>query len=167
VSLCQYGWRLLFSLIIIPAGLVFFGSMFAAYAIAILPYLLWKLILGLRPANGPADGLLDFVRYPTLKVRGFRIYPIHVLVAGAGFVLLRWVAPWLYRNTVAYYSQIHVSGREAWLALGVSVAITAALACVITYIYYDTGQVVRAFIKAKKDKLCPILDFSDPPESTN
>lgn len=153
-NLCQYMRRLIF---VAPVMGIISAFMFVCFVVVITLGLVVMPIFGWLPTNWLVPWeILDGdgrYKYQGLKLgksyRAFQVYPWHViLLALVG--ALEW---WCYR----------CYGTHSLVLQGMTVgAIAAVLAVVfglITYLSSDTGEVVNQYISAKKQRVCPIVEF--------
>ena len=90
----------------------------------------------------------DFKKYPALNVAGLKLYPCHALLVLGG---------WLFCYNFPY------------VALGI--AAIMAVFCGTLWLLYriirfsktETGHLMVAYVKAKKEKICPIVKFDNKP----
>ena len=148
VNLCQFTRAILLALICWPLFGVFWlcvVSTFAVYQIGALSvgYTLYR--------KDPFEGRHRCKRWPS--VRGHRILPIWFIAVGLVVLGLHWlVGSW---TGVAFYGACLVIGALlgtglGWLWLNKIGPRTS-----------HTRQLALAYLKARKQKVCPIIKFTD------
>ncbi len=158
-NLCQYVRRMMFVAPFVGIGI---ACMFCVLVVVSACGVLGGPIFGYVPKqwSKPWDIFDGMHKYQGLKVgksyNAFQLYPWHVLLA-------------------AIIVGIHVLMYHAWGGHPLVVegevvgAIVLAIAAMFGLFYYfdsSTGKVVNAYLTAKKQKVCPVVEFvnEDPTE---
>lgn len=150
-NLCQYFQRIVW--------MGFFTFLWSAilsigYVLVATPVLL---LFGLRPVNVWEDHIISTQqlceKYQGLKIGSFRLYPWQVLLPSV-FLFLEWL--WFHYASHWYYP------------LGVQLSIIEIFAFSIFFYEVSDNETVviaRNFLSAKKQGICPLVEFNDEPTS--
>ncbi len=152
ISLCRYFWEMVWTVCVrLPFMVV--G--------AIIMGVVWLVATLLAPLFGylPKRELLEYKEYGLPKVRGHKLLPIYPVLAG----LLVW---WSYVAIPESANKpLHeLEGGAAWykaFLFGVAaVSVSGLFVWAKTKIEEsESWRLLQAFLKAKKERVCPILEF--------
>ena len=102
--------------------------------------------------NGWNPTTADMVKYPGMPLGRFQLYPWHVILTGLIVALHVWM-----------YS--FPDGRPYLLSeakvVGIFLAVIALVVGLIFLFCSDTSTVVKQYLTAKKQKVCPIVEFEE------
>ncbi|MBI5077170.1 hypothetical protein HZB94_02210 [Candidatus Falkowbacteria bacterium] len=152
-NLCQFFWRFILAISVFPisAGIlfalaIFFSIIFELIAVIFCGYYF--------PPTVPFINPEDYRRISWLpKIKGYHILPIYpIILSGCGF--LCWQYP------VA----LEVIGLIALMVLFIllGIAIIALFGRCFSFVKKSSAyQLTAAYIKAKKERVCPIITFID------
>ena len=153
-TLCQYARRVLLMAV---ARLILRPMIFVVwFPVAVFTSLL-PLMFGYYPTKstflGPyadkhEDEDFKMRKYPALNVAGLKLYPYHALLVLGGLALLLQL-PYVVLGIAAIMA---VFCGTLWL-----------LYRIIRFSKTETGHLMVAYIKAKKEKICPIVKFDNKP----
>ena len=167
-SLCRFFWRIvgmaLLTVIYVIIVLVF-GILFYLTSILVLIFgglrPIWLFSKDDREKEQPSPWK-TISWWP--RWRGHYVVPIVVLSPFIGVAalasLLYWVLPALVRGVAVVYD----SSLYSMIFFGILVAILVVVG-LLFFFNSDAWQLTKAFIKAKKEKICPIINFVD--DTTN
>jgi len=152
-NLCQY-WRR----VILVAPLVGMLSVFLLLMIGIMTFLYSVLgpLFGWIPTSFDVLKRGGMRKYQGLKLgksyNAFQLYPWHALLA-SGVIGLHYVI----------YQQLGAAPliSEAKV-VGVIVAFLAITLGLVIYFSSDTSRMIRKYLAAKKQKVCPVVEFESP-----
>jgi hypothetical protein len=94
--------------------------------------------------------------YRTLTIFGWRIYPYHVCVPALLYLIVT-NGVQAYHTNPNFAHSVIVAG---WV-LGIIVAIVALISLIVGFSKSETGKVFRAYLRAKKQRVCPMIEFVD------
>lgn len=95
-------------------------------------------------------------RYRTLSVFGRPIYPYHLIIPA----FLYWLVNAIIRRSQTDSTFAEGIANVVW-GIGLFVTAAATVLIIISFSKSDTGRVVRAYLHAKKQRVCPRLTFTD------
>lgn len=181
-NLCKFFWQVVGQVIgtVIICGIFWFVApvFLTLGACAVIV----ALVLGYRPCNVienfksglheltwvflpmyPVGYIIPFItvddtycHYRTIRLFGRALYPIHLLAP----VLLYWLGQtfWLEYQTNEAFAQsvIHLS-----LLAGSFIGVIVVMAGILAANKSEAGKLFRAYLKAKKDRVCPRIEFTD------
>lgn len=153
-NLCQYVNRICF--VGIPKAIgIFVGLLFLVPFMVIISTIVHfiKFLFGYRPDMKHWHDWVEIqkesIKYKSLNIKGFSIYPYHILIMG--FII------WL--QYLAYYHFKLILIIEGFILgmLGLIVAIW-------WFLTSEKTNLLRQYIAAKKQGICPIVEFKDDRE---
>ncbi len=153
-NLCQYVRRIAFVAPFVGIGI---AGMFCVLAIVTACTLLAAPIFGYVPIqwSKPWDIFEGMRKYEGLKVgksyNAFQLYPWHVLLT----VIIVGIHVLMYHAWGGH--PLIVEGK----VIGVIALIIAAIFGLFYYFDSSTGKVVNAYLAAKKQKVCPVVEFTN------
>lgn len=157
-NLCQYMRRLLFVAPIIGFLCAF---MFCFAAVMVLCFYLFGPIFGWVPKQWLKPWIVfddkAVYKYEGLRIgrsyNAFQLYPWHVILAVL-VVGLEWVV-----YHVWGFHPLAVQGE----IVGAVALFVGLIFAVVEFSYSDTGTVglVKEYVSAKKQKVCPVVEFTD------
>ena len=153
-NLCKLFWRTLFMLFIgWPLTLVLIAvALFVAYAIGF--FMASKPTIGMSMASEKA--FVPIEKWP--KIMGHRIWPINVISLCA-IVCVAW-----------QYVPAAAMAVTGWLSVNVSMAMMIFVGALLIialgyairkFFESELWELAKAYISAKKQKICPIVEFVD------
>lgn len=157
-NLCRFFWRVVFSLLVV----------WPLYGIAILlvflfinMFFLIGFFFGCHPTT--KEPFAPYRKWPTIK--GYRILPVYLVLFAA---IAYWhQALW---NALVWTWTKPVTGvwDAATLNINIGFAVVGSVVLIglVSYGIYkfqdtDAAKLLKAYLKAKKEKMCPIVRFVD------
>lgn len=146
-NLCQYVRRIVFMGPIMGATAL---ALACLMALTLVVMLVFGPILGYAPPNWkkPWTCFDGMVKYKSV------IYPWHVILVVA-LIALEW---WVYVDCGIH--PLVVQGE----ILGIIAVLIGMIFGLFVYCDSDTGKIINAYVSAKKQKVCPVVEFNE--EST-
>lgn len=139
-SLCSY----MRDIFLLPASGIFLILALALgwilFALVITVHTVGAFLIGFRPAGWD----LSILPYSGLKVSHMEIYPWHIILLG----LLLWALPKLFLV-------------NAWVTTLVVLGFAGLIFGAVELWHSDSFLIFRAWLTAKKEGVCPMIDFED------
>jgi hypothetical protein len=129
-------------------GLVWIVAV-AGIGIGVIPFML---LIGRRPTFNDVHGEMGFVRYKTISIRSFNIYPWHVLLPA--FVV------WM--NYMAFTSHQH-DVKGVIIGIEAGFAIVLLVFGIAFWKQTSSAALVRSWFDAKTAGVCPLVEFDGLP----
>lgn len=153
-NLCQYVRRIMF---MAPLVGLAFGIFFTFVGLLSLCYLVFGPIFGWLPRNWlkpwnviERDAMF---KYQGLKLgrsyNAFQVYPWHVILLAILFSI-HWEVGHHFGYGPLRIEGMIVGGIVSFIALCIGLAV---------YFESDTGKLINAWLKARKQNVCPIVEF--------
>lgn len=148
VNICGIFWRFIIMFFIgWPVNFLMFAAVWAW--IFIWSFLFKAAYVDLKGEDTYA--LIYFKKWP--KIRGHRIAPIWILLAAAVIVY--------FEKLFSLWSLVITSSITHWI-LGIALLLVFIIYILLGVRKTETAQIFKAYLQAKKDKLCPVIVCYDP-----
>jgi hypothetical protein len=153
-SLCKFFWRFIGHLVVVP---IFFFIFFISLLVASF----FGFFVAKRPTVFKNGSMVHYEKWPS--VCGHRIYPISILL---GIFICYVIRESVLESTSiikeSIYNNIHIlkSPITLYVIIGISIIIIG----LISYRMFkksETYRLIKAYIRAKKEKVCPIIEIID------
>jgi hypothetical protein len=139
-SLCPYVRNIM---LLLPGSLLWLGIALLfglAYLFTLVLQTLGNFIIGFRPSGWD----MSSQPYRGLRINHMEIYPWHVIL----FLLPLWILP-------------KFANLSLWLTALIVCGMVVALFGAVKLWHSDALSIFKLWLKAKKEGVCPILDFEE------
>jgi hypothetical protein len=145
-NLCQYVQRLFWMPIV---SVLLWGVMGTFFVCVLIPFML---LIGQRPTSWKKNTKIDlFVPYQGLRVsKKVELLPWHIIVPSAVIVL-------------EYMWFHHANWKYPVLIQGCILAVLGIIVGIFLCTQSETYWIVSAWYGAKRQKVCPLVEFTDGP----
>ena len=158
ISLCRFFWWFLLGFLAWPLLIVVVTVVIAA--VSACGFFIGKRIPLSRYGEQPSgqDIFVNFKHWPT--IRNYRILPLHIVLA----VLSLWAIKWIVifgLGLARFLASVHPGNTSMPVAYaGFCLALLALLLYAVRKLWKcDAGKLFLAFLKARKEQVCPTIVF--------